>query len=463
MSLSGSPNRSSLLSPERNSHTDDIYSNCIRSYLTENRNLRDQIKQMNNEIVMQKEQTLRVSNELARAKENASPLESTIYQLKRQIYELQDTNQSIVEEANKRIARLNGELQATRQENSELRAKLTSYQSANQDFASAHEKDARSIDDLNRQLRDVNERVRAANEQIRAMTERESQSNMKNAQLQSRVNEYMDQNAKLEAQLAINQRKVKEQSRHVDDLQYRVSSLEELSRKNKSLSSVIREKDVLIQQLRDSLNKAEVKCQTLTDALDHAHQQVEQSMIHEVETQTLREQHDNLVKRAEDAEECARRYESELLEKSAQFTETIVKQNANIAKLTAKLDEAQRNFRSTVTEKDRLRIQAEEARTMAEQAEKEYKAMKRKCDNITMKVNDLSSSFSQSPKRIDDLELPLPHQSPKRVTFPSPKKYSDVKQYSMPFIDDYDNNESDSDILDDAMKRKLLSYDSDSD
>ena len=459
MSISGSPKLSGKNSPERNSHTDDVYSNCIRSYLNENRNLRDQIKQMNNEIVQQKEETMKVSSELQRARENASPLESTIYQLKRQIYELQETNQSIVEEANSRISRLNAELQVARQENTELRAKLASYQKANSDFAVSHESDVRTIDQLNIKFRRINEQVRLANDTIKAMSERESQTNSKNSQLQQKCNDYMDQCAKLQAQLAASQRKMKEQSSMVDELQYRVSSLEELSRKTRSLSSIIEEKDTLIQTLKETVNKTDIKCQSLTEALKHAQQQVEQSLIHEAETQTLRDQHDALVKRAEDAEQAARRYESELLEKSAQYTETIVKQNANISRLTAKLDEAQKSIRTTQTEKDRFRLEAQEARSIAEQVEKVYNEIKMKCDSITMKVNDLSSSFSQSPKKIDDLEPALPHQSPRRTVIPSPKRFTDYRTYTMPFNADEDEEEND--YLDDAFKHKLLYPESD--
>ena len=138
-----------------------------------------------------------------------------------------------------------------------------------------------------------------------------------------------------------------------------------------------------------------------------------------------------------------------MLEKSGQFTETIVKQNATISRLTSKLNETQLKFRDQIIGKDSIAADAENAKREADKFGRQYNEMMKKCQTITMKVNDLSSSFNSSPKRVSDLQPVLPSMT-SRSTMQSTMRYNSLESF---------NDEQDTD---DQMKRDLLSTNTDS-
>ncbi|KAI5538000.1 hypothetical protein TVAGG3_0448730 [Trichomonas vaginalis G3] len=134
-----------------------------------------------------------------------------------------------------------------------------------------------------------------------------------------------------------------------------------LINRSKQLESIVCERDSTISTLRDQLSKSENKCQSITNALQHAQEQLETSRVYDKEIETLRSQHNSLLKRAEEAEQCLRRYEEELQYKKEEYTQSMIKQSSTIEELQNQLISSHRDFDLAIERQKKSASEAEEA------------------------------------------------------------------------------------------------------
>ena len=373
----------------RNSHTDDIYSNCIRSYLEENRSLKDAIKALSSEVRKQKQINSQLSDEIAATEKERTNRRRKFSELQQKNEELQKANEDLLQEANNRITELNNELQESRRENVELKQEIAKLKSSHQQMILAHEDYAARLDQSQVELRRAKEELNSSMNHIDRLAHMNANKDAQLTELTATCSSYDQKVRSLSTQIAFSDDRFNEQATLISDLKKRISYLEEVQKDEGQ------DKDIQIEQLQIALRKSEEKCQAITDALSHSQMQLDNTPITDKEMQTLRDEHSVLLKRAEDAEECARQYERELAEKSRQYTETITKQNENIGALTEKMKALQ---------EERDKFQA-----MSQSLELQYNELEQKVDNLSSRVSSLSMSQS-SPKRVSfpDSEIHLP-------------------------------------------------------
>ena len=371
----------------RNSHTDDIYSNCIRSYLEENRSLKDAIKALSSELRKQKQINSQLTDQISANQQETINSRKQMNQMKKKNEELSKANEELLREANSRISELNEELQESRREVIELKQEITRLKNSHQQMILAHEDYAARLDQSEVELRRAKEQLNTSKDHIDRLSHMNADKEAQLAELSATCSSYDQKVRSLSTQLAFNDDRYNEQSSLISNLKQRISFLEDLQHE------VPGDGDQFI-QIQQALRKSEDRCQELTDALHHSQMKLYDMPINDKEIQTLRDEHSVLLKRAEDAEDCARQYEKELSDKSKQYTETINKQNENIASLTAKL-------RQTQQEKD-------EYQSMAQKLENQYHDLEQTVQNLSSKVSSLIMN-QPSPKRVSfpDTEINL--------------------------------------------------------
>ncbi|KAI5482475.1 hypothetical protein TVAGG3_1085700 [Trichomonas vaginalis G3] len=137
--------------------------------------------------------------------------------------------------------------------------------------------------------------------------------------------------------------------------------------------------------------KAKIKCQSITDALQHAQEQLETSRVYDKEIETLRSQHNSLLKRAEEAEQCLRRYEEELQYKKEEYTQSMIKQSSTIEELQNQLISSHRDFDLAIERQKKSASEAEEARIFAEDLERSFNNLQRTVLRIQDKISSHNS------------------------------------------------------------------------
>lgn len=376
---------------ERNSHTDDIYANCIRSYLAENKDLRDQIKKVNNEVMDHKDQISVISQNLANERQNHNATRNKCHKLENELYNLEQTNKGIINSANERINLLNNELKSLLKENGQLKDQLLFYQNENKQILSRNKK-------LEIELSEKESTIRILQEQIDDLRKNEIVLKNKISESQALYSTYFKKCQDLQMELDLANQNNQQNNKMVSNLQIRISSLEDTARRTKSQESVIIEKDLIIDDLHNQLIKANSKCQAVTDALQHSQDQLRESMHNDQENAALKSRIDVL-------EMTIKKYENELLEKNHMYTESLVKQSRTI-------DQLRRQLSNSLTSHDyeMMKSEASEARRLANSLGQDYHSIKQTFDSISNKVSNLESSIRAansapaSPTRVTTYE-----------------------------------------------------------
>ena len=366
----------------RNSHTDDIYSNCIRSYLEENRALKGKIQSLQSEIKQQRQVNSQLTDELASTQRDTMGSIQKFQEIQQQNEELKRANEELLKEANSKISEINQELQESRREVVELKQEIAQLKNTNQQMILAHEDYAARLDQSQLELRRAKEELNSSKSHVDRLAHENANKEAKITELNATCSSYDQKIRSLSHQIAFNDDRYNEQATLISNLKQRISYLENLQSGMNP--------DSQLEPLRIALQKSEERCQTLTDALNHS----QSTPITDKEIQTLRDEHAVLLKRAEDAEECARQYEKELAEKSQQYIETLNHQNESITSLTEKLREMQE-------EKDKYQ-------SLAQSFELQYNDLEQRVDVISSRVSSLSMT-QNTPKRVSfpDSEIKL--------------------------------------------------------
>ncbi|EAY00524.1 hypothetical protein TVAG_350200 [Trichomonas vaginalis G3] len=409
---------------ERNSHTDDIYANCIRSYLTENRDLRDQVRRANDELMDHKDTISIISQNLASEKQKHDITKSKCQKLENDIYSLEQTNKGIVISANERINLLNNEVKNLMNENNKLKDQIKFYQTDNQQKIQDIKTLEIKLDEKDSTIRILSEQIRSYKSQIEDFQRNEILNRNKLTESQNLYNNYYQKCQKLQLELDRTTKNNQENSIMVSNLQIRISSLENAMKNNKSQETIIMEKNLIIDDLQNQLQKSNLKCQAITDALEHSQDKLRNSMYTEQEASTLKSENIQLKQRISRLEDQIRRYESDLLEKNHQYTESLVKQSRTIDALRKQLSASM-----TSADYEMMKNEASEARRLANSLGQEYNTIRQTFNTISSKVSNLESTI--------------------RATASAPTSPSKNSVYDNDYNDEIDDN----------FKRNLLSTD----
>lgn len=402
-----------------NSHTEDIYSNCIRSYAVEIRKLRSQLKVSNSECESHKKAAVKISQELAEYKQQNESYKKTVSDLNKQVANLNKTNDGIVEDANKEISKLNTELQESRKEIAQLKQKITEINLANKDLFEAREDCARRLADSTSECMRLRTLITETNEKLSASNHRFSELLVKYNEAKDTADSLTAINQKLQSQVSFNEHRYAEQSTFIEDLKFRVISLEENVKNSTKAQTLLNERDATIISLKDQISKYDLKCQAITDALKHAQDQLQSSRIYDQEVQTLREQHQSLLKRAEDAEQLLRKYEQELIDKKEDYTRAMTVQSSTIEELQKQVIDGQQELDKAIRAQKKAEAEAESSKFQIDELTKSYSQLEETVVRIQDRIRNKSLSAS-------DIQIPSPI---KRVSFPAGQSTTDQQLF----------------------------------
>ena len=383
-----------------NSHTEDIYSNCIKIYIYEIRKLKEDLKVSKTECESQKKASVKISEELIKIKHENERYKKTNIELTKNLDHLKNIQEDIFEKSKLEMKRMNNELTSSQKEVENLKRKISELNERNRELISSREYYTIKLTEsesecisLRKQLTESNTKLSSLNSELLSLKSEYNEMKESSDKLYSI-------NQKLQSQVSFNEHRYAEQSSFIEDLKYRVISLEESINRSKQLESIVCERDSTISTLRDQLSKSENKCQSITDALQHAQEQLETSRVYDKEIETLRSQHNSLLKRAEEAEQCLRRYEEELQYKKEEYTQSMIKQSSTIEELQNQLISSHRDFDLAIERQKKSASEAEEARIFAEDLERSFNNLQRTVLRIQDKISSHNSPNPSPSKRV---------------------------------------------------------------
>lgn len=294
----------------RTSQNEEVYANCIRSYLAEIKTLKFQLDQetsRNDEL----KQTLLVQNQTkSDLSTRISSLESANRNLILQINDLQKQTLEFQQTTNE-LVKCEAMLKKYKLENCELKRHLDDLTQESNDSIESNKK----LSQKNQELKSKCDELREACDKLESQVSRQNQKIVESQQNYDKITKKCDDKkekmTQLKAAIANADDKVQELTHLNKQLKSRIDFLEsekeedqishsqeitnlskslfakdeELKQVKKDLQKIDEQKSV-IRELTDKLKQSQQRCQSLTDALKHSQEQLSSmqlSTYHEIE------------------------------------------------------------------------------------------------------------------------------------------------------------------------------------
>ena len=282
----------------RTTQNEEVYANCIRSYLNEIKSLKYQLEQeaarnqdLKSSLTIQKQSSNDLTSRVTALEGANKSLNQQVSELQKYASELQNVSNELVQ-ANVENKRLKSENTSLKQQIEDLLQTTNQNLENQRRIASKHNQLKEKVDDLQQAYEQTANQLKRANQKL-------SEAQQNNELLQNKYSSKSSEIQKLKSSAQHNESKFSEMNSLVNVLRQRVKSLEDQnkaiaqqhSEEIQNLSKTIFAKEEELQEAQRmsikleeqrqvnkeyamKIQKMQEKCQNLTDALEHSHEQI---------------------------------------------------------------------------------------------------------------------------------------------------------------------------------------------